>query len=194
MDGSRKNREKNGGKKQKHRIAPKISEQYLQNAALFYLQRFSSSCENLRRVLMRKAWRSARVHETDMDLCAAWIDGIIVRYREAGMLDDVAYAEAKTQTLRERGNSSQTIRAKLMAKGIPAHGAEDAISVVADRDGAGEMAAAIQFARRRRIGPFGDPKMRSARRGKGLAALARAGFSYELALKIVDAEADEVLV
>ena len=39
-----------------------VTAQYLENAALYYLQRFASSSANLRRVLMGKVERSARAH------------------------------------------------------------------------------------------------------------------------------------
>src|SRR3546814_7265925 len=42
-----------------------------------------------------------------------------------------------------------------------------------------ELAAAIAYARRRRLGPFRTPDARADRRDKDLAALARAGFRSE---------------
>ena len=180
--------------KHKKRQPRKISAQYLRNAALFYLQRFSSSSENLRNVLMRKVRRSALVHDTDLEECAIWVDDIIQRYQETGLLDDAAYAQAKARALRDRGNSNKSIRMKLMSKGIPAMAVDEALNVVADRDGSAEMDAAVSFARRRKIGPFGPPETREERRGKGLAAMARAGFTYDMALKIIDAESDEPFI
>ena len=51
-----------------------------------------------------------------------------------------------------------------------------------------DLAAALAFARRRRLGPFRPQGERAARRLKDLAALARQGFAADLARRIVDAE------
>ena len=56
-----------------------------------------------------------------------------------------------------------------------------------DEAGENDLKAALIFARRKRLGPFADPARRAAARMKHLAAMARAGFSGELARRIVDA-------
>ena len=53
--------------------------------------------------------------------------------------------------------------------------------------------AAVNLARRRRLGPFRRAGERAAMRGKDLAALARAGFSYPIAKRILDAATPEEL-
>lgn len=48
----------------------KISERYLYNSGLAYLQRFPSSSSNFQRVMMRKINNSCRHHvEQDIDAC-----------------------------------------------------------------------------------------------------------------------------
>ncbi|MGY9106318.1 MAG: regulatory protein RecX, partial [Alphaproteobacteria bacterium] len=78
--------------KRKPRKATKKS---LENAALFYLERYASSAENLRRVLLRRVERSARAHDTDRDEGAELVDGIIHRYKDANLLDDAVYASMR---------------------------------------------------------------------------------------------------
>ena len=68
----------------------KATPRYLENAALHYLERFATSAENLRRVLMRKVDRSARAHGTDPDEGAAAVEALIERFVRAGLLDDDA--------------------------------------------------------------------------------------------------------
>ncbi len=176
------------------RVPRKVSETSLRNAALYYMQRFSSSAENLRAVLMRRVHRSAHYHGTDPEQGAAWIAGIIQRFQEAGLLDDRAYAETKVRSLRERGNSDKSIRYKLLSKGVSRHLVEGALVEVFEKDGSVEETAALAFARKRRLGPFAPGEARSALRNRHLAAMARAGFSYDLALRIIDADADDPLV
>src|SRR3954463_6979106 len=65
-----------------------VTAQYLENAALHYLQRFASSSANLRRVLMGKVERSARAHGTDREEGAAMVEALIERYLRSGLLED----------------------------------------------------------------------------------------------------------
>ena len=93
----------------------------LERAALHYLERFASSAENLRRVLSRKVERAARHHEDiDREAAAGWIDDLIARYRQSGLLDDKVYAEARTTSLHRRGASARKIRLSLAQKGVAA--------------------------------------------------------------------------
>lgn len=96
----------------------KATQKSLENAALYYLQRYASSAENLRRVLMRRVDRSARAHDTDPEEGAKLVDDLVQRYRDAKLVDDAAYATMRVASLRRRGGSARAIRANLMAKGV----------------------------------------------------------------------------
>jgi regulatory protein len=165
-----------------------VTAQYLENAALYYLQRFASSSANLRRVLMRKVELSARTHGTDREEGAAMVEALVERYLRSGLLDDKAYAEAKAASLHRRGTSSRGIREKLSLKGLDGETVAAALTSVDEEvEGDPDLAAATALARRRRLGPFrtGD---RAAYRDKDLAALGRAGFGYQIARRVIDAE------
>lgn len=54
-----------------------------------------------------------------------------------------------------------------------------------------EEQAAQAYAKRRRLGPYRRPDQRAAHRDRDLAALARAGFAYGLARRVVDRETEE---
>src|SRR5687768_1034793 len=96
----------------------KITETYLHNAGLYYLQRFSASSESFRRVMMRKVERSCRAHpEQDRAECARMVDELVRKFLGAGLLNDGQYAEAMVSTLRRRGLSSRAIQARLAARG-----------------------------------------------------------------------------
>ena len=51
-----------------------------------------------------------------------------------------------------------------------------------------EWQAALALARRRRLGPFRPAADRAEHRTRDLAALARAGFNYDLARKVIDSQ------
>ncbi|MCK6451521.1 MAG: RecX family transcriptional regulator, partial [Alphaproteobacteria bacterium] len=145
----------------KRRAAPKkLTPERLEKAALHYLERFASSAENLRRVLMRKVERAARAAEhaggeADRAEPARWVDALVTRYVASGLLDDRAYAEAASASLRRQGRSARAIRQKLATKGIGKEEAEAALARAGGADDAAELRAAAALARRRRLGPFG---------------------------------------
>jgi regulatory protein len=71
----------------------------------------------------------------------------------------------------------------LRARGI---GAEVVQQLLPRADSAGtELEAAQAFARRRRLGPHRKPETREAYRRKDLMALARAGFDYDTASRVI---------
>ena len=172
----------------------KVSPKSLEAAALHYLERFASSAENLRRVLTRRVVRSARVHDIDPDEAARWIDAIVDRFTRSGLLDDARYAEGLAHSLLRRGVAVRGIRGRLAQKGIAGEDVDRAIAALAEDIGDADLSAALALIRRRRLGPHRDPEARAAFREKDLATLARAGFSYDLARRVIEAEDMQELV
>ena len=165
----------------------------LERAALHYLRRYASSSENLRRVLMRRVLRSAEAHGTDPEDGAAVTDALINRYQSSGLLDDANYARLRAESLHGRGASARLIRTRLMAKGVDAEDIDAALAALDDLTMDTELAAACNYARRRRIGPWRRAD-REAHREGDLAALGRQGFGYETARKVIEAaDTDELL-
>ena len=178
--------------RRKKKVPRKATAKHLDNAALYYLQRFATSAENLRRVLTRKVDRSAYFHGTDADEGRAHVDGLIDRFKRSGLLDDGVFARARAANLHRRGNSARMIRGKLRQKGVADDDIEDALEALGKdggKDSTGtEMEAAVNYARRRQLGPFFTGKVSDDTREKQLAALARAGFSYDVARQVIEAE------
>jgi regulatory protein len=165
----------------------RISATYLENAALHYLERFASSAENLRRVLLRKVQRAAQFHGDDREAGAALVAELIARYRTAGLLDDAAYAGAKSRSLHRRGSSSRAIRQTLSAKGVDADTIETVVADLSEEtDGDADLAAARNYVRRRRLGPWRPAETREAFREKDMAALGRAGFAWGIARQALE--------
>jgi len=177
----------------------KATPKHLENAALHYLGRFASSAENLKRVLMRKVQRSARIHGTDVDEDRATVERLVAQFARAGLVDDAAYAAARAASLHRRGAAPKLIAARLREKGVAAEPIADVLKALGDGGAADvELAAAINLARRRRLGPYSprgrakgratDKRRAGREREKALAALARAGFSYDVARRVIDAD------
>ncbi|MEA1677511.1 regulatory protein RecX [Nitrospirillum sp. BR 11163] len=123
---------------------------------------------------------------------AEWVEVLIARYQQSGLLNDRVYAEGKVASLHRRGGSTRTIRQKLAAKGVDGDLVDAALGELArdlgdGGEGATDLRAAHAYARRRRLGPFRPEEDRAAKRDKDLAALARAGFDFDTAARVVDA-------
>lgn len=159
----------------------------LYQAALAYTARYATTKENLRRVLWRKLRRAAvRSGEEMPDAGAteAEIASIVKRLEKIGAVDDQIYANAQLRALQARGTSSRAIRAKLAAKGVPAGIVSTLLeSETPDED---ERAAATRYAQRRRLGPYREREASPEQRQKDLAAMCRAGFSYNIAASVME--------
>ncbi len=165
----------------------KATPEYLERAALFYLERYAAPAAHLRRILMAKVGRSARHHGTDPEAGAAAVEALIAKLRACGLLDDEAYARGRVASLHRRGESARAIRGRLRAKGVEMELVERALDELAAERVEPELAAALAYARRRRLGPFRPAAERDGRRDKDLAALGRRGFDLETARRVVDA-------
>lgn len=170
----------------------------LREAAIRHLARFSATEAGLVRVLERRLQRWARAAAAEgqtVDRAAA--DGRLLAREvaralaEAGAVDDAAFATARASRLLRSGRSRRVVAAHLAAKGVSADLAGSVLPADAD-----ELPAALAFARRRRIGPF-RPEADDTARMKDLAALARAGFSRDVAeraLQMAAADAEALVL
>jgi regulatory protein len=177
--------------------APKpITARSLQDAAAFYLERYPSTAEGLRRVLMRRVRKAEAADAPVIDNVTQTIDAIVARFVAAGMIDDKAFAQTKARALHRRGTSGRVTRQRLKLAGIDDDTLATAMAGL-DREldtdpQQREWQAAVALARRRRLGPFRD-KDREQHRNRDLAAMARAGFDYELARKVIDAADRDII-
>jgi regulatory protein len=172
-----------------------ITAKYLQNAAAFYLERYPTTSEGLRRVLNRRVAKARMLDAPVMDNVEQTIAAIVARFVDAGVIDDQAFAQTKARSLHRRGSSTRLTRQRLKHAGVDAETLDKALAGLdqeLDTDPAErELQAARALARRRRLGPWRAAKDRKENRTRDLAALARAGFAYDLARRIIDAESAE---
>lgn len=163
------------------RARPPLDSKRLEELALRYVGRYATSRAKLVGYLTRKVrergWDDVR--EPDFD-------GLSNRFSELGYVDDAAYALAKSQALTNRGYGKRRLEERLRQAQI---GEEDGSAA---REHANENAvdAALRFAERRRIGPFGEAERDPKKREKAIGAMIRAGHSFALARTIVDWPAD----
>lgn len=171
---------------------PSVTPAALENAALKYLERYASSVENLRRVLMRRVDRAARAGAIERAEGQERVAAVVERLRARRLVNDDAYADGRARSLSRQGRSRAVIARSLAAKGVETPAIEAALGAL-DEAGETDLHAALRFAKRRRLGPFRAAKERAARRDRDLAAMGRAGYSFEIARRVVDAETPESL-
>ena len=183
----------NSGRRRTQKIPRRANPKSLENAAIYYLKRYASSAANLKSVLMRRVLKSARYHGTDVEEGRGWIDDVVTKLQNAGYLDDRQYAETRIHSLYARGLSLRAIRMKLSEKGVPADIVTEALRVLSEESENPELKAAITTARRRKLGPYRIRGDRQENRDRDLASLARGGFGFDIAVKVVDAATVEEL-
>src|SRR5260370_6081185 len=101
--------------------------------ALFYLGRYASSAENLRRVLERRVRRRVASDDEAVRTARDLIEALVARYRTTGLLHDAAHAAGRAKSGMARGRSLRRIAAGLAATG--ARAADAAAAVPAPHDG-----------------------------------------------------------
>ena len=79
------------------RTARPITAKYLQNAATFYLERYPSTAEGLRRVLNRRVRKARMLEAPVMDNVDQAIDAIVAKFVDSGVIDDKAFAQTKAR-------------------------------------------------------------------------------------------------
>ncbi|MCK6418265.1 MAG: RecX family transcriptional regulator [Alphaproteobacteria bacterium] len=170
------------------KIPKKITPSYLHNAGLYYLQRYAASAAQFRKVLVRKAQRSCAHHkDQDLEACRAMIEEIVQKFLQSGLLNDDLYLRGMVITLRRQGRSKSMIVQKLMHKGLSAAAIESALHAADEEQNAdldGEYRAALLFARKKKLGLNTEPQHQM----KDLQKMARAGFSYDIARKVLRTE------
>ena len=162
---------------QDRRPVPPLDTAKLERLALRYVERFATTRGKLTDYLRRK------IRERGWDGEPADPAALAERMAGLGYVDDRAFAEARASALGRRGLGARRVAGALREARI---GEEDA-EAVAPAIEARAVDAALTFARRRRIGPFGSPPVDRAAREKQLGAMLRAGHPLELSRRIVDA-------
>lgn len=155
----------------------------LQAVAVRYVERYQTSRARLLRLLGQKlrqrGWEEG-LPEPDLEALAD-------RMVELGYVNDTTFAESRARGLSRRGMGAGRVKQALAAYGVDGDIVSGALS---ELDG---WTAAKDFARRKRLGPFGPGATDQKQRAKQMAAMARAGHSFDVARRVVDAASVEEL-
>ncbi|HPQ50107.1 MAG: RecX family transcriptional regulator [Alphaproteobacteria bacterium] len=164
----------------------KITSSYLENSGAYYLQRFMASSAQFKRVMTRKIDLSCRDHPDQIrEDCLSLLDQVVIKFLDLGYLNDATYAQGLYHSLSQRGFSRQKIQAQMKNKGVPS---ELIAACQGDENSEHELAMAVRFIRRKKLGAFA---IRESSQQKSLASLARNGFGYETAAKALALSRDD---
>lgn len=165
------------------RPRPPLDQAALERLALSYAERYATTrarlAAYLRRKLRERDWSGA-------DPPA--LDSLVERFVALGYVDDQGFATARASALLRRGYGGRRIDQALRAAGISETDGEEARSQVQE----GEFAAALRFARRKRLGPFAAGEGDHATRQKAFGAMVRAGHSIDTVRKVLCMQPDEI--
>jgi regulatory protein len=172
--------------------APPPDAASLHEAALVYLSRYGATRTTLARALNRVIDRWLRAAtSTDAPAHAAAakraVQDVVGKLAAAGAVDDAAFAAARGRKLARTGHSRRAAAAHLAARGVPA----ELVKTALPDDEAAELAAAVTYARRRRLGAFRSGDAPPETRRKDLGAMARAGFPGAMARRALALSREE---
>lgn len=178
----------------RRRPAPPLNKARLEEMALGYVARFSTSAAKLERYLARKLRERGWDEEEGGDDGGRPDPGAIAaRYVDMGYIDDEAYARARSSSLLRRGYGARRVEQTLWQDGIE----ENLRSDMTPGEAAARHAA-LRMAQKRRFGPFGaksadhaaDGAAHEKQREKQIAAMLRAGHSLDMARQMVNAASE----
>lgn len=172
--------------KTKKRSAKIPTKARLKNVALYYLERFESSENNLADVLKRRVDKYVFENKDyNPEEAYGWIREIVAECSKNNYVNDERFATFKISSYLNAGKSKRYIEQKLKQKGIDA----SVISKIFEETEYSEYDTAMDFTRKKKIGAFRkDEESRIANRQKDLATLVRAGFNFDVAKDVLDIE------
>ena len=165
------------------RPPPPLDAAALERLALRYVERFATTCGKLAGYLERK------IRERGWEGPPGDPASLAERMASLGYVDDRAFAEARASAMARRGLGARRVAQDFRVAGINQADAADLAPAIQGR----AVDTALAFARRRRIGPFGDGSADRVQREKQMAAMIRAGHGFELARRIVNLSPNEAL-
>ena len=162
----------------------------LRNFAYTYLEKYSSSKQQLKTYLFKKFIKKNKNSFNKKELFNL-IDAVVSSLVDQKLLSDKYYSDAKSKAFFRRGYSLNKIRYNLIKKGIDEKYIKASISKIKENESDPDFFSAIKICKRRRIGPCREESNRSLFYKKDISILARSGFSYETSKKVLEIPKEE---
>src|SRR5690606_37611373 len=116
----------------------------------------------------------------------ARIEAVLGWLQEQGLLDDRAFVRGRLRSRIGAGMPMARLRARLLQE-VDREAVADALDEVAQEMGDLDLAAAVAYARRRRLGPWHQGERDRERQRADFLRLARAGFAVQVARRVAEA-------
>lgn len=166
-----------------------ITEQRLYNITLFYLERFDSSKLKVKQMLERRIQKEKLKGAIIPDDTPTLIQNVIKRMEDLGYLNDERFAKIQIKNLSQAGKSKSFILNKLKTSGISNNISQELLNAYDEENESSDLTRAEKWLKKHKKGQF-RTKDANAFYQKDLAALARAGFSYDIAQQALQTKAD----
>ncbi len=147
--------------------------------AINYLSKYSSSKTNLERILRNKI-RRINIEKKEKFTLYNSIPEIIKKLEKNNFINDYNYATSKVNLFISNGKSKIFIKNYLLKKGIDEKLSLEIFAELNEENSNWEIESARTFARKKNFQKNNNDNE------KKLSKMARAGFSYEIAKKILE--------
>ena len=170
----------------KKKIPKKITLDILEKSAIKYLEKYSASEKQLIDILKRKILKTCFFYKTKPEKDYELIDLVVKKFKEIGLINDKKFSENKILIYAERGYSKKKIFFNLKSKGITDEYIQSGIENLNTFYNNSELASALIFAKKKKILDFKKQNNDQQIIKKKLLKMAQAGFSYDIAKKIIN--------
>ena len=175
----------------KKRIPKKITLDSLEKSAIRYLEKYSASKNQLKTILKRKIIKTSFFYKTKPNKEFEFIELIINKFEKIGLINDKSFSENKILNYIEKGYSKKKIIFNLKIKGISDKDIENGFDNLKKSFFNYELTSALIYAKKKKLLDFNKKKENFARIQKKLSKISQAGFSYEIAKKIINLNNEE---
>lgn len=176
-------------------MTKQITIQRLNNITLFYLERFEASSQKTKKMLERRIQKEALKGNIIPDNINQLIDEVIKKMVDLGYINDERFIQNQIRRLSNSGKSKSFILNKLKQDGLSPSLISNYLNIFDEETSSSDLTRANNWLKKHKKGQFRS-KDASLFYQKDLAALARAGFSYEIAktaLEVTPCQEDDFM-
>ena len=170
----------------KKKSPTKITYENLEKYAFKYLEKYSTTEHRLKNILKRKIIKTSFFFQTNPVDYIHYIDDILKKFKEIGLIDDEKFSEHLSLNLVKRGFSRIKILINLKQKGITDEIAKNGIDKLEKFFFNFELVSALIYARKKKLISFNKKRKNYEKDKIKLMQLSRAGFTYDIAKKIIN--------
>ena len=169
----------------KKKIPKKITLDNLEKSAIKYLEKYFVSEYQLVNMLKRKIIKTSFFFQTKPEDYIHFIEDILTKFKKIGLINDITFSENRALNLAKRGFSKRKILINLKQKGIVDRIANQGINNLKKFFFNFELASGLIYAKKKKIVSFNKKKGFEESK-KSLIQMSRAGFTYDIAKKIIN--------